>query len=165
MARKKKSALKPAKKTAKPAAKAKSSASKSKPRKQAASPVKAKKNLTTGSGATAREIGNDLVALCNMGKMEKPIRRWYHRNIDSIEADGEVWLGMKGIEAKNHWWNENFEVNSFSAEGPYVGATGFSVKFTMGITSKKDGSPMDMTEIGVYTVKNGKIVREEFMYG
>jgi hypothetical protein len=155
---KKKSAMKTVAKK-KPVNKA---ASKSKP-KQAAPPV-AKKKLNTGSGASAREIGNDLVKLCNMGQLGEPVKKWYHKNIDSIEADGEVWLGMKGIAAKNAWWADTYETNSFSAEGPYVGATGFAVKFVMSITNKATGDRQDMTEVGVYTVKNGKIVREEFMY-
>ena len=51
-----------------------------------------------------------------------------------------------------------------SAEGPFVGATGFAVKFTIDLETKSTGKRETMTEVGVYTVKNGKIVQEEFMY-
>ena len=51
------------------------------------------------------------------------------------------------------------------AEGPYVGATGFSVKFRMDIKDNSTGRRTIMEEIGVYTVFNGKIIQEEFMYG
>lgn len=129
----------------------------------ASSPMSPKK-VHTGSGPSAREIGSDLVRLCNMGNLSEPVKKWYHRNIDSIEADGQLWLGLKGIEAKNAWWTQTFEMHSFAAEGPYVGATGFAVKFTMSVTNRMTGERTDMSEVGVYTVKNGKIVREEFMY-
>jgi hypothetical protein len=34
----------------------------------------------------------------------------------------------------------------------------------MSVTNRMTGERTDMSEVGVYTVKNGKIVREEFMY-
>ena len=52
-----------------------------------------------------------------------------------------------------------------SAEGPYIGATGFAVKFRVDVTENASGKRLLMEEVGVYTVENGKIVREEFMYG
>jgi hypothetical protein len=52
-----------------------------------------------------------------------------------------------------------------SAEGPYIGASGFSVKFAMDVEDTTTNDRSLMEEIGVYTVQNGKIVREEFMYG
>ena len=35
----------------------------------------------------------------------------------------------------------------------------------MDVTVKETGARMTMDEIGVYTVKNGKIVEERFFYG
>ncbi len=166
MAKKKSTKKKTKKSSSKPAPRKKSSAKppKKSSRKKTSAAPKIKK-IGTGSGAPAREIGIDLVKDCNAGQLAEPYRKWYHRNIESIEADGQMWMGMKGIEAKNEWWNENFQVDSFSAEGPYVGATGFSVKFNIATTNRKTGDKNTMSEVGVYTVKNGKIVREEFMYG
>ena len=51
------------------------------------------------------------------------------------------------------------------AEGPFVGATGFAVKFRMDIKDNSTGRRTLMEEIGVYTVLKGKIIQEEFMYG
>ena len=36
--------------------------------------------------------------------------------------------------------------------------------FDMDVTNKESGQRMQMREVGVYTVKNGKILREEFFY-
>lgn len=122
----------------------------------------AKKKLSTGKGATAAEVGKSLVELFNAGKAEEVEKLWHHKKIESIEADGSVFLGRKGITEKNVWWYGNFEVHSGRAEGPFVGATGFVVHFTIDCTPK-GGARMTSREVGVYTVEKGKIIREEFM--
>lgn len=123
----------------------------------------AKKRLTTGKGASAAEIGASLVQLFNQGKASEVEKRWHHKKIESIEGDGTVFLGKKGIDEKNAWWYGAFETHSAQAEGPFVGATGFTVHFTMEISPAGGGERMKMREVGVYTVSKGKIVREEFM--
>jgi hypothetical protein len=123
----------------------------------------AKKRLTTGKGASAAEIGASLVQLFNQGKSDEVERRWHHKKIESIEGDGMVFLGAKGIAEKNAWWFGAYEMHAAQAEGPFVGATGFTVHFTMEISPRAGGPRMSMREVGVYTVEKGKIVREEFM--
>ncbi len=122
----------------------------------------AKKKLTTGKGATAAEIGRSLVQLFNAGKAEEVERLWHHKNIESIEGDGSVYLGRKGVAEKNAWWYGAFEMHSAQAEGPFVGATGFVAHFTITVSPKAGGERMTSREVGVYTVSKGKIVREEF---
>jgi ketosteroid isomerase-like protein len=46
----------------------------------------------------------------------------------------------------------------------YVNGDEFVVRFTMDVTPKATGKRMKMDEVGVYTVKNGKIVAERFCY-
>jgi hypothetical protein len=123
----------------------------------------AKKRLTTGKGASAAEIGASLVQLFNQGKSEEVERLWHHKKIESIEGDGTVFLGAKGISEKNAWWFGAYEMHAAQAEGPFVGATGFTVHFSMEISPRAGGPRMTMREVGVYTVEKGKIVREEFM--
>ena len=69
------------------------------------------------------------------------------------------------LEAKAHEWLATHTVHSASAEGPYLGSTGFSIKFKMDVEDKTNGQRVVMEEVGVYTVQNGKVVCEEFMYG
>ena len=68
------------------------------------------------------------------------------------------------IREKNIWWSENQEVHSALIEGPFVNGDRFSVKFKYDVTNKKNGKRMNMAEIGMYTVRNDKIVKEEFFY-
>jgi len=121
-----------------------------------------KKKLSSGKGATAQEIGASLVALCNGGRSDKAEQTWYHRRIESIEEDGTVFEGWKGVLEKGKWWKETFTVLSMRASGPYVCANGFTVVFT-GRVRLPDGTEVDAHECGVYTVEKGRIVREQFM--
>jgi hypothetical protein len=121
-----------------------------------------KKKLSSGKGQTAKEVGESLVALFNAGKSEEAESTWYHRKIESIEADGTVFEGWKGVQEKGKWWKENFTVLSMRAQGPYVCSTGFAVVYT-GRVRTAEGTESDTHECGVYTVKNGRIVREQFM--
>ena len=52
-----------------------------------------------------------------------------------------------------------------AAEGPFLGSSGFAVRYRMQYKVRASGEIKTMSEVGVYTVQNGKIVREEFMYG
>lgn len=149
----KKSAKKPVKKAARNAAK-------SAPKRDPLAPVPAK----TGPGPSPMELGAKLVADFNSGKME--MTGAWSKDIVSIEGMGVLmaWHGRKAVDAKNAWWMSDHIVHGARAEGPYVGATGFGVKFEMDVETKSTGKREKMVEIGVYTVKNGKIVQEEFMY-
>lgn len=122
-----------------------------------------KKKLTSGKGATPREVGESLVALFNAGKADEAEKTWYHRKIESIEGDGSVFEGLKGVAEKSAWWCTENKIVAAKAEGPFVCSTGFTVIFTMTI-DRPDGSRMEFREAGVYTVEKGRIVREQFMF-
>lgn len=123
--------------------------------------------VTTGRGLTPAEIGADLVALFNRGQFKDVEDKHWAPAIESIEGVGvaQAWRGKRAVEGKNAWWAQDHEMQGGSAEGPYVGATGFAVKFRLDVLTKSTGQRQMMEEVGVYTVKNGKIIREEFMYG
>ncbi|CAZ96013.1 nuclear transport factor 2 family protein [Zobellia galactanivorans] len=114
------------------------------------------------------EIAAKLVAWCNSGDFEKPYKELYSEKIVSIENDGKgegaYVEGFEGIKKKGEWWRENFEVHSSKASNPVVADNWFSVKFTMDTTHKPSGQRSSMSEIAVYEVKEGKIVKEQFFY-
>lgn len=158
-------AKKSAKKAAKPAKKSSTKAN-TKSSKGAAS--LAPKPIKTGPGPSAMEIGQAVVASVNKGMGDMKLwDAFWSPAIESIEGLGAemVWTGRKAMEAKGEQWMSTHTIHGASAEGPYVGATGFAVKFRMDVTDTTTGKRELMEEVGVYTVKNGKVIREEFMYG
>ena len=92
----------------------------------------------------------------------------YSLKIVSIENDGKGENahveGFEGIQKKGEWWQENFEVHSSTASQPIVADNWFSVKFEMDTTHKPSGQRSQMSEIAVYQVEDGKIVKEQFFY-
>lgn len=72
--------------------------------------------------------------------------------------------GLAALKAKSKWWFDNHEVHSASVTGPWPHDDRFIVGFQYDITNKPSGRRMTMDEVGLYTVKDGKIVREEFFY-
>jgi hypothetical protein len=166
----------------KPAAKAASKPTKSK--KPASKPAKASAKasakkaapqglppgtsiINTGSGTGPLDLGNEFVRLFNAGHAEKIEREMYAPEIVSVEGHGVgmAWHGKKAVEAKSQQWMQDNIIHGARAEGPYVGSSGFAVKLEMDVETRSKNTRSVHREIAVYTVMNGKIVREEFMYG
>lgn len=117
------------------------------------------------------EVGTGLAALCSEGKYMEAIDRYYSDNVESVEGHPSpgIETQVKGIEAvrqKNRSWMEDSEVHSIQVDGPFVseGSNQFALHFRIDVTDKKNGKRVQGSEIGLYTVKDGKIVREEFFY-
>ena len=75
-----------------------------------------------------------------------------------------VCKGKEAVKQKSDWWRENHEVHGGSVEGPFVNGDQFAVYFQMDITPKATGERMTLNEVGLYTVKDGKVVEERFYY-
>jgi len=120
--------------------------------------------------ANAFDIGTQLVNLCKQGKSLEAVNTLYAPNIVSIEAhpmagNPAVLEGIDAIRGKNEAWAANTEVHRAEVKGPFPnGDDRFAVYFDYEVTNKAAGQRMSMAEVGLYTVKNGKVVREEFFY-
>lgn len=66
----------------------------------------------------------------------------------------------------SEWWFGNHDVHSMKATGPFCGhrADQFVVQFDLDVTPKATGERMQMREVGLYTVEDGKVAQEEFLY-
>jgi hypothetical protein len=118
----------------------------------------------------ALRLGTRLVQLCNDGESEKAVDELYSDRIVSIEGQGtdEMPARMEGIDAirkKGEWWYANHEVHAMTATGPFCGHRDdqFVVHFALEVTPK-GGERMQMNEVGLYTVADGKVAQEEFLY-
>lgn len=144
----------------------KSATKKSKARKPAKRSGAVPTPIKTGRGPTPAQIGRDLVRLFNQGLFSQIEDKYWSPKVVSIEG-GPValaWNGRKAVEQKNQGWYAKHVIHGAAAEGPFIGATGFAVRFRIEVEVKDTGARHTMEEVGAYTVQNGKIVREEFMY-
>jgi len=115
-------------------------------------------------------LANTLVAACKAHGEAGLLDNHYHADAVSVEAadfsgTGRETSGIEGIKGKHIWWAENFEVHGGDVTGPFLhGEDRFAVIFDMDVTHKQSGERSVMKEVAIYTVADGKIVREEF-YG
>ena len=156
----------------KPKAKAKATAAaakKSAPKKSA-KPLKHLPPIipvTSGKGPSVMDVGAAFVAMFNAQSPDAKI--WdalFNRAFTSTEGFGVnmKFEGRKAVEAKNAEWLKTHIVHGCGCDGPYCGSTGFGVTFRMDVTDTITGQRMVMEELGMYTVHDGKVVSEEFMY-
>jgi ketosteroid isomerase-like protein len=125
--------------------------------------------MPTAAPTSTAAVAQELVSLCQAGRNLDAIAKLYAPNIVSVEPVGSEQMPaeMRGIDAirgKNEWWFQNNEVHSAKAIGPFVGDDQFAVRYDFDVTSRPSGQRMQMSEMALYTVKDGKIVREQFFY-
>ena len=127
--------------------------------------------MTTSAAPTSTAaVADELVSFCRVGKNLDAINHLYSPDIVSVESMGNEQMPreMKGIDAimqKNKWWGKNNTVHSASVEGPFIGDNDkFAVYYNFDVTSKQTGQRNQMEEMALYTVKDGKVVREQFFY-
>lgn len=114
-----------------------------------------------------KEIAEELVAGCRENRAEANLDKLYAPDAASVEAEdfsgmGRETKGVDGIKGKHAWWEENFEYHGGDIKGPYVFDNKFAVFFEIDATMKATGERSQMSEVALYTVEDGKIVREEF---
>lgn len=125
--------------------------------------------MTATAPASTAAVAQELVALCRVGRNADAIKKLYSPSIVSIEPVGNEVMPaeMNGIDAvnqKNEWWRSNNEVHSAEVNGPFLGDNQFAVQYTYDTTFKPTGQRARTTEMALYTVTDGKIVREHFFY-
>ena len=116
---------------------------------------------------TTQELATAFAALCKSGQFDAAGKKYWSDDIVSCEpmpGDMARIQGRAAVDAKGAWWYANHEIHGTQVEGPYVHGDQFVVRFTMDVTPK-GGKRMGMDEVGLYTVKGGKIVEESFFYG
>ena len=115
------------------------------------------------------QIGTKLVELVRAGKDREAQETLYAADAVSVEAGGPPGMdrtakGLAAIKGKGEWWYANHEVHSLKVTGPFPHDDRFIVIYDMDVTNKGPGQRFQMQEAALYTVANGKIVREEFFY-
>ncbi len=114
------------------------------------------------------EVAKKVVELTRKQAWKEAIDTLYDKDIVSVEArtmDGSSpeTRGIDGVRGKTDWWLENMQMHSAKVSGPFVAHDRFVVQYDIDVTDKNSKKRIQMSEVGVYTVKDGKIVREEFL--
>ena len=116
------------------------------------------------------QVAKRLVQLCREGKGQQAQDELYSNDAESYEmeamASGPLGnaKGLAAIREKGRQWNAGIEeVHGGTVGDPIIAGNWFSVPMTFDATMKGRGR-VNMEELCVYHVRNGKIVREQFFY-
>ena len=126
--------------------------------------------MTTAAPTSTAAVAEELVAFCRAGRNIDAIKALYSPDIVSVESMGNAQMpqevkGLDAIQRKSEWWTANNEVHSAEVDGPFIGdGDKFSVYYKYDITFKPQSRRAIMEEMALYTVKDGKVVREQFFY-
>ena len=117
---------------------------------------------------STEEIAKKVIELTRKQAWHEALDTLYDDDIVSVEAfsmsgGSPETQGKEGVRGKIDWWVNAMEVHSFKASEPFVGHDRFVVQYDADVSDKKTKERRKMSEVGVYTVTNGKIVREEFL--
>ena len=113
---------------------------------------------------STKEVAKAFTDLCRSGKFEAAAQQFWSEDVVSLEPMGGEMArlqGRKAVEGKGKWWYENNQIHGAKVDGPFVHGDQFTVRFEFDVTPKGK-SRVTMTDIGLYTVKNGKVVEERF---
>jgi SnoaL-like domain len=117
---------------------------------------------------TTQEIAERLTHLCNHGKWDEAVDELYGQDAESIEPPNAPGMhsvqGIENIRKKSEMFQSMVEgVHGGYVKGPLVAGNRISLAIGMDVTMKGAGR-MNMEEIAVYEVKDGKIVKEQFFF-
>jgi|SRR6516164_419268 hypothetical protein len=117
---------------------------------------------------TTQEIADRLTQLCKEAKWEEAQDELFSQDAVSIEPPNSPGLhsveGLDNIKKKGEMFQTMVEqVHSGWVKGPLIAGSHISLAIGMDVTMKGAGR-MNMEEIAVYDVKDGKIVKEQFFF-
>lgn len=114
-----------------------------------------------------KQVADRLVELCRKGDFDTAQKELYSSDAVSIEPYAtpefeKETKGLTSIQKKGEKWNAMVEkTNKLEVSNPVIAGNAFAFTMHMDIDMKGRGN-MDITELCVYQVKDGKIVAEEF---
>jgi ketosteroid isomerase-like protein len=123
---------------------------------------------STTTTMTTVDVANRLVELCRKGDFEAAQKELFADDAVSMEPHGndDFQKETKGLDAiieKGKKWGEMVEeYHEMQVSEPLVSDSSFAVTMKMAVTMKGRGR-MDMNELCIYHVKDGKIVSEQFL--
>ncbi|MEM9731064.1 MAG: nuclear transport factor 2 family protein [Myxococcota bacterium] len=131
--------------------------------------AEASASATRSEADSTREVAEELVRLYRAERWPEVVDRLCADEVVHAEASppfGEREVAGKSIAHERHAaWINGREFHSIDVRGPYLdGENRFAVYMRFDLTEKASGERKTLEEVGVYEVRGGKIVREDFLY-
>jgi hypothetical protein len=115
-------------------------------------------------------VAKRFMELCSQGKHFEVMRTMYAPDMVSVEGDGREFVGKDVVIHKSEVFQGNNDILSQDLRGPFylgdakAGSGKFAVYTSIDFAPKTGGARVTHDEVGLYTVKDDQITREEFYY-
>src|SRR3954466_2289092 len=112
-------------------------------------------------------VAGKFMELCKAGKHFEVMRTMYVPEMVSVEGDGRETVGKEAVIHKSEVFQGNNAIQGQDLRGPFfcgdanADSGRFTVYTSIDFTPKSGGNRVTHDEVGLYTVKNGMITREE----
>lgn len=119
---------------------------------------------------SARTVAVKFMELCSKGKHFEFMHTMYAPDIVSVEGGGKETAGKEQVIRKSEIFQGNHAIHSQDLRGPFfcgdadASSGRFGVYLSIDFSPKAGGKRATHEEVGLYTVKNERITREEFFY-
>ena len=119
---------------------------------------------------SVQTVAGKFMELCKQGKHFEVMRTMYAPDMVSVEGDGKETVGKEAVIHKSEVFQGNNAIQSQDLRGPFfcgdakASSGQFAVYTSISFTPKAGGDRQTHEEVGLYTVKNDMITREQFFY-
>ncbi len=119
---------------------------------------------------SVRTVAAKFMDLCSAGKHFDFMHGFYAPEMVSVEGNGAETVGKAAVIRKSEIFQGNNAIESQDLRGPFfcgdaeASSGKFAVYTAIEFTPKAGGPRARHEEVGLYTVKNDVVTREEFFY-
>ena len=119
---------------------------------------------------SVRTVAARFMDLCSKGKHFEFMHALYAPEMISVEGDGKETAGKQAVIHKSELFQGANTIESQDLRGPFfcgdadASSGRFTVYTAIEFTPKAGGARRKHEEVGIYTVVNDVVTREEFFY-
>ena len=119
---------------------------------------------------SVQTVAAKFMELCGQGKHFEVMRTMYVPEMVSVEGSGKETVGKEAVIHKSEVFQGNNAITGQDLRGPFfcgdanANSGRFAVYTSITFTPKAGGGQQTHEEVGLYTIKNDMITREEFFY-
>ncbi len=114
---------------------------------------------------TTQEIAERLVELIRRQRFVQAVEELYAPNVSSRENCEPPVSGYDAVLENNRRWVETMKVERFEVPSYYIDGDTIVIEMESDFTDAETGEKFHSEQVGVYRVRDGKVVSSRFYYG
>ena len=117
-----------------------------------------------GAGTDPLRALADRIVAVTIQPDDEAILALYDENVESTEAGQMPMVGLEALKQKMDMWRGMTTSSSFRPRNVATAGNSIIVEWEGTVTLAANGQTVNMNEVAVHEIENGKIVRERYYY-